>query len=305
MKKTVFYVALCSMLIFTSAAAFAGLDDFAGTWKNINPDTGGITTLRIKVEGPEVKIHVWGKCTPKDCDWGEFTADAYGPSAVSNILADARVLTARLSTDFSKVIMVITRAGSDKLKAEVYTKFRDTSGRTNYASNYTFKRVQVRAVVPVKPPQLMKEDCISFNPDTIEVMRVRGRYKIVDGNHWLFDFSNKKNEADQALRIIKHYQMNQSCFVGLPDPSLGYMLISGSAPSGTVQGEDCISFKSDTIEVKQINGRWKIVDGSHWVFDFVENEAEAREAFTIIKRHGFNKSCYVGRPDPSLQYLRK
>ncbi|NTV98325.1 MAG: hypothetical protein HGA70_04095, partial [Chlorobiaceae bacterium] len=50
---------------------------------------------------------------------------------------------------------------------------------------------------------------------------------------------------------------------------------------------------------------WKIVDGSHWVFDFGGKEAEARAAFAIIKKYGFTRSCYVGRPNPSFQYLRK
>ena len=45
--------------------------------------------------------------------------------------------------------------------------------------------------------------------------------------------------------------------------------------------------------------------GNHWIFDFETNETEARHAFAIIKMHGFTKSCFVGRPDPSFQYLRK
>ena len=310
MKKTLFYFTLSLMLVFVSATAFAGLDDFAGTWKNTDRNTGGITTLRIKVDGLDVRVHAWGKCHPKDCDWGEIGADAYGSNPSSNILANTRVLIANYKTNFSRTILIMTRAGSDKLKAEAYTRFTDYSGRKNYTSEYQFKRARIQAVVPgtvrpIGPMQSVEEDCISFNPNNAGVALAQGRWKIADGSHWMFDFGNKKNEADRALRIIKHYRMNQSCFVGRPDPSLQYMLISGRAPEGSIRGEDCVSFNADTIEIKNLDGRWKIVDGSHWIFDFEDNEAEARQAFNVIKKHGFNKSCFAGRPNPGFQYLRK
>ena len=163
----------------------------------------------------------------------------------------------------------------------------------------------VQATPPLQAVLSVKEDCIGFNPGNTQVKRIDGRWKIVDGSHWMFDFGNKQSEARQALRVIKHYGMDQSCFVGRPDPSFQYMLVSGDAPSGSLSGEDCIRFNPNTIEVKRINGRWKIVDGSHWVFDFGNKEGEARQAFAIIKKYGFNRSCFVGRPDPSFKYLRR
>jgi hypothetical protein len=93
--------------------------------------------------------------------------------------------------------------------------------------------------------------------------------------------------------------------VGRPDPSFQYMLVSGHAPTGSFPGEDCVSFNPDTIEVKEFSGRWKIVDGSHWMFDFGSKKSEAYTAYRIIKKYGFKYSCFVGRPDPSFQYLRK
>ncbi|MBW2181766.1 MAG: hypothetical protein JRG81_15575 [Deltaproteobacteria bacterium] len=310
MKKILFYFILCFTLFFIGTTAYAGLDDFTGTWKNVDQNTGGITKLRIRVDGSEVRVHAWGKCHPKDCDWGVEKAYAYGPNASSNVISNARVITASYKTKFSRTILVITMAGSNKLKAETYTRFTDNSGRNNYTNGYKFKRVRIQAAVsgtgrPMRPIKPVKEDCISFNPNNARVVRAQGRWKIADGSHWMFDFGNKKNEADKSLRTIKRYRMNQSCFVGRPDPSLKYMLISDSAPAGGLRGEDCISFNLDTIEVENVNGRWKIVDGSHWVFDFEGNEAEARKSFRIIKKHGFNKSCFVGRPDPSFQYLRR
>ncbi len=75
----------------------------------------------------------------------------------------------------------------------------------------------------------LKEDCISFNPATSQVKQINNDWKIVDGNHWMFSFGSLKAEAEQALKIIKHYSMNQTCFVGRPDPSFQYLLRSGTA----------------------------------------------------------------------------
>lgn len=154
--------------------------------------------------------------------------------------------------------------------------------------------------------QTTKEDCIPFNPANVSIAPYgdKGQYRVIEGNSAMLLCPNKA-EAERIVEIIKHYKLSQQCFVGRPDPSFSYWLASGHAPAGTLAGEDCIAFNPATIEVKAVEGRWKIVDGSHWMFDFAGNEAEARETFAIIKKYGFNKTCYVGRPDPSMVYLKK
>jgi hypothetical protein len=169
-------------------------------------------------------------------------------------------------------------------------------------SNRANFKIECKAEAAREP---LREDCVSFNPDKAEVKQIGGRWKIVDGDHWLFDFGEKKSEAELALKIIKHYHMNQSCFVGRPQPSFSYLLVSGSSPVGAFSGEDCVSFSPARAEVKNIGGRWKIVDGDHWLFDFGAKESEARQALAIIKKYHFNRSCFVGRPHPSFVYLRR
>jgi hypothetical protein len=150
-----------------------------------------------------------------------------------------------------------------------------------------------------------KEDCLKFNPSTTTVQQIGGRWKVVDGSHWMFDFGSNAGEANQTLAIIKHYRMNLTCFVGRPDPSFQYMLISGNSPTGSMSGEDCLAFNPSTTTVQQIGGRWKVVDGSHWMFDFGSNKLEAYQSLEIIKNYGFNRSCFVGRPDASFKYSRR
>jgi hypothetical protein len=155
------------------------------------------------------------------------------------------------------------------------------------------------------PPMSLNEDCIGFSAANARVRNVNGSWKIVDGSHWMFDFGPKAQEARKALRAIKHYRLNQSCFVGRPGPSFTYLKRGNQAPVGPMAGEDCVGFSTANAKVKNIVGRWKIVDGNHLMFDFANKQGEARKALAVIKRYGFNKSCFVGRPNPSFSYLRR
>lgn len=156
------------------------------------------------------------------------------------------------------------------------------------------------------PAPVAQEDCVNFNPANIQVKEFDGRWKIVDGSHWIFDFESKRDEAQQAYRLLRRYRVDQSCYVGRPNPSFKYLLVGGSAPQGGVSGEDCIGFDPNRLSVRESGGRWKIMEGAnHSMFDFADNKGEAEQAYAVIRKHGFTHSCYVGRPDPSLTYLRK
>jgi hypothetical protein len=155
-----------------------------------------------------------------------------------------------------------------------------------------------------KPGPTVAEDCVSFNPAAASVENVQNNWSIVDGGHGVFSFGSNQAEARQTLAILKNYGMNQSCFVGRPQPSFQYTLVSGRAPAGSMTGEDCLSFNPATATVSFIQNDWKIVDGNHAMFSFGSRETEARQTLAIIKKHNFNSSCFVGRPNPSFTYMK-
>jgi len=160
--------------------------------------------------------------------------------------------------------------------------------------------------VEAKPkPVPVKEDCVSFNPTRAQVKKIKKRWKIVDGSHWMFDFGSKKSEAVKALAIIKYYKINRSCFVGRPGPSFQYLLVGKRAPKGAMKGEDCLRFNPRTTKVKKVRKKWIIVDGNHLMFNFGKKKKEAYQALKMIKKYGFTYSCFVGRPGPSFKYLRQ
>ncbi|MBN1881775.1 MAG: hypothetical protein JW885_06340 [Deltaproteobacteria bacterium] len=161
--------------------------------------------------------------------------------------------------------------------------------------------------IPLGPIMSIRpdEDCISFDPSHVSVIEAGGSYKLAEGDMWMVDFGDNAAEADKAFQIIRHYSMDSQCFVGRPDASLMYWTVGGGAPEGAYPGEDCVGFDPDAVEAKYISGRWKVVDGDHWLFDFDQQEDEARLTVEIIRFYGFDKSCFVGRPNASFTYMRK
>ncbi len=314
----------CFLLLLSTV--HAGLGDFSGTWKNTDPNTRGITTLKITLNGTQAQLQTWGKCEPSDCDWGTVEAYPYGPGVGANLTPSASSLSAQFRTGFSETLVILSLSGANRLSAQVFTRFTDASGRSNYRTDYTFRRELALKPAPRTPADIrplgvkedlsplapadirplgVKEDCVAFNWRNLRATQINNRWKIVDGSHLLLDFGDNEDEARQALRVLRHYRLTGMCFVGRPDPSLTYFLSEGQAPSGAMSREDCIPFDPERIEVKSVNGRWKITDGSHWLFDFGSSEQEARSALALIKRYGFTHTCYIGRPQASMTYLRQ
>ncbi|HPD97331.1 MAG TPA: hypothetical protein PLP89_03310 [Synergistales bacterium] len=267
------------------------------------------TTMKIEQDGDRVSV-----------TFGAF-AGVHSATLFAGSFGQNRIVATWWYQGYPHETKVITGQYSpdtDRISGKMlYPRAADKPGlvpgwvEVNFVATRKVEAVLPQPIQPVKPvipavvPLLLKEDCISFNPATTEVKNISGRWKVVDGSHWILDFGANKGEADKSLAIIKHYGMDSVCFVGRPDPSMTYWRVNGQAPSGPVSGEDAIGFNPDTIEVREINGRWKIVDGSHWIMDFEGNEGEARTAFQVIKKYGFRYICFVGRPDPSMTYFRK
>lgn len=281
-------------ILFASNVSTAA--NWSGTWVNVDANTRGLT--KAVITGNNTKIQVWGSCSPTDCDWKQTRMSGSGNN-----------YSAYYNQGFATRRLSIAKVSNGQLCIIVKTKYKDN--RRDRTARYFFKkRPTFTPYFPVTPvfTAPVSEDCVSIDWKTAKVKCVGGRYKIVDGpqgNHYAFDFGNKRSEAYKALDIIKCYRITQSCFVGRPGPSLNYLLKNGKAPQGPIAGEDCVSFNPNTAKVKCIGGRWKIVDGSHWIFDFGSSKAEATKSLQIIKKHKFTKSCYVGRPGPSFEYMRK
>ena len=303
MRKALLVSAVFAASCAFSTAAASQINRFAGRWQNANPGSGGITTLDVRVSGATVTVQAWGQCTPSDCDWGTQPAVAYAPDAGSNVAANAIALSVTYRPGFAETTLVLRPAGMG-LRAESFTRFTDASGRSNYIGSDAFRRARIVGPGPRPPrPMPVAEDCIALDPGNVTLQRIGQNWTLVEGNHALFAFGNNRAAALNALATIRHYGMTQSCFVGRPNPSFSYMLVGSQSPAGAFPGEDCIVFDPANVQVQQQQGRWKIVEGGKWMYDFA-NQAEADQALAIMRKYGFSRQCFVARPNAAFQYLR-
>ena len=94
---------------------------------------------------------------------------------------------------------------------------------------------------------------------------------------------------------------------------------------GGLDGEQCVGFDPDKLQVKRKKGRylrvlsignpppvgaaawywkWVIAQGEREIIDFATKEDEARKALFIIKKYKFNRYCWVGKiENPSMEYF--
>ena len=142
--KPIRIVSALLVLLLAAPAASAHINEFSGTWKNIDPETGGLTTLRIDVDGTRVRIQAWGKCHPRDCAWGYAEGTAYGPSVSDNLAETAQAVSTIYITSFSQTILIIRPVEGGQLEVEIMTKFTDQSRRTSYRRVERFGRVEAK-----------------------------------------------------------------------------------------------------------------------------------------------------------------
>lgn len=176
-------------------------------------------------------------------------------------------------------------------------------------TEWTGLRIQGNNVTEIAPPWI-PEDRIPFDRAKLSVAQFGGRWKVVEGNHWMIDTGSSKAEAERVLEIIQHYKLASMCFVGRPrcgtvQPMMYWLTDTGAGPSGNLAGEDCIPFNPDHLAVIEVGGRWKVAEGAHWLLDFGAGHGNAVAALHFIRKYRFNEICFVGRPDPSMTYFKR
>jgi hypothetical protein len=299
----------------TSAATAEPLENWLGTWSN--PDSSGLVGLDIAHQGGALTVTGRGACTPNPCDWGATSGSAHAPSPAVDPADDTTAITATWNQGFSMVTVVLNRTADGALSAQTFTHFTDGSGRTDYSSTTTLMRQitinpglinpgviggVIGALTQVPNPD---EDCIAFDPETVRAEEVNGSWKVTSGSMWMLDAGSERDEMRTAAYFIRHYGFTQQCFVGRPDASLAYWLTPTGAASGTANSEDCVSINPNALSVSGSGSSWRVLsNGDHAAFS-APSQDEANRIVEIVERYGFTQSCFVGRPGPSMTYLKR
>jgi hypothetical protein len=66
-------------------------------------------------------------------------------------------------------------------------------------------------------------------------------------------------------------------------------------PAAPAAQEDCIAFNRNNLTVKVSGSEHAVMDASNRLFYF-RTAADATNAIATIRKHGFSRQCFVGRP---------
>ena len=130
-KFTLLVILLFSFVYIAQAQS----NDFLGEWKHSGTEQG-LTRLSIKQENGNWIIQAWGKCHPRDCDWGKTELKLLGDSITDK---SAKYAFACWNHGF-KDSYITLRFDKGVLVAEVFNFFKDKSKRSAYRSIYTFEK---------------------------------------------------------------------------------------------------------------------------------------------------------------------
>lgn len=90
------------------------------------------------------------------------------------------------------------------------------------------------------------------------------------------------------------YDFNATSFIDLAEQLGAYPV---TAP------DDCLPVDANSVQVQQIAGRWKVIDGADALLDFGTSQANADRAKDVIVHYCFDRICFIGRPDPPMMYF--
>ncbi len=136
--KKLWQIVLGAVLI-TAAASGASLSSYHGSWLG----RGGIKEVKITTIYGAPTVEVYGKCASSACSWGKARLIPYGPSVSSNIARNTVALSAIYRKRFADRLLIIRKIGSIRIRVDVFTRFKDRSGRANYHKRYILRRSEL------------------------------------------------------------------------------------------------------------------------------------------------------------------
>jgi hypothetical protein len=112
-------LAFCSCTAVTAADTPTQL--LVGAWCTTDFQTSSITRFTVRSEGGVARVHVWGRCHPTECDWGENDAKL--------VTDDPKTLTVTFTKTHATTVLTISRQDDGSALIVGKTVFTDSSGR--------------------------------------------------------------------------------------------------------------------------------------------------------------------------------
>lgn len=180
---------------------------FSGKWSWLNNESGG------KWNGKRVIDSPINNNSKEDCIPLNYTTLKVIPENSKYLISDgtSRMLVIDNKNEAEQILRIIK---AYQINAQCYV------GRPNPSFTYCLSYNKAPTA-----SNLRGEDCINFNRFNLGIKYINNNWTITDGSHLLFAFKNRKDEAEQALKIINKYKFNQVCYIGRPNSSFQYLTI--------------------------------------------------------------------------------
>jgi hypothetical protein len=290
MKKIALSFATIIFALAAYSSAFAQTAQFVGNWENVDSNTSGVTKLNInkfQLFGVDIiTLRAFGQCSPTDCDWGTVVATAYAPNVSSNLENTARALTATYNPGFAVKQVVIRPLSGERLQADIYTRFTDGSGRTNYNASYIFKR------------EGAGNDCLFYDPRDLKIVDEGATgWLLTDGRSRMLILDNRE-DADRALALARRH--NAHCFIGRDNTRpnrrdyVHEYWLGDSGIASVINNEDVIKYDPSKLFIvdEGANG-WLLTEGGTHRMMLLDNKQDAEEALAVAKQN--NYYGFIGR----------
>ncbi len=107
---------------------------------------------------------------------------------------------------------------------------------------------------------------VPFDPDSLRIEQVQGHWCVRDAQRLLFAFGGHREQAEQALAVIKHYQFNSIGYLGYPIPEMMFLVAAARSPApaglSTPAGARPTSIRPGEFIVVQGTGRDALSQGT-------------------------------------------
>ncbi len=123
-------VALLIATVAAASSAKAADSGFAGTWVNAEPAEGGVARVVVTPDAAP-RLHVFGRCSAAECDWGVQPGHGFSDDPASDRLSS---LTAEFDTGGAHKRVTLQRDVDGRIRFETLTIFTDGSGRRDFAA---------------------------------------------------------------------------------------------------------------------------------------------------------------------------
>ena len=93
--------------------ALGAADRFEGRWTD--PERHDIAAIEIRNVSGFLRLRVFGRCVPRDCDWGEVGLQTYAPGVDRKFKETVAALSAEYVTGYSRTLVILYPVEPDRL----------------------------------------------------------------------------------------------------------------------------------------------------------------------------------------------